>query len=124
MYSLFAITRDILKESQPSRQVGREPTVEHLAIAMLNVELRPFLSHWHPTLLAWERAHPGEPESAWPQDEQCRAELHALQGRLLEYVLGYGRLAGVANADAIVAGTLGPQFGRRPPVQPKAGSAS
>lgn len=114
LYGLFATTRDVLKESQPSRQTGGEPSVEHLAIAMLNVELRPFLSRWHPMLREWESGHPEQSEAGWPLDAECRSELMAVQKRLLPYVLGFARLAGVCNASQIVDGTLGPQFASTP----------
>lgn len=111
LYSLFAITRDILKQAQPSRLTGRDPTVEHLAIAMLNSELRPFLTRWHPKLLAWEQAHPGEGEFAWPDNTACRAEMAAMQRRLIAYVLGFGRLARLPNAQQIIDSTLGVELG-------------
>jgi hypothetical protein len=101
LYALFGVTRETLKEAQPSRP-GVGPTVEHLAITMLNRELRPFLSRWHPRLQQWEQVHPDE--LAWPEASQCRAELAALQSHLREYVIAYGRLAGVHDP----ATTLGP----------------
>jgi hypothetical protein len=107
LYGLFSITRETLKIAQPSTRTGRDPTVEHLAIAMLNNELRPFLSRWHPALLEWERAHTDQPESAWPQGAECRTELISLQRRLEPYVLGFGRLARLPNAKEILEGTLG-----------------
>jgi hypothetical protein len=110
LHGLFAITREILKDAHPSRQTGKDPTVEHLAIALLNTELRPFLSRWHPALRDWERSHPDQAASSWPEEGRCRAELAAMQTRLREYVLSFGRLAGVPNAGQIIEGTLGPQF--------------
>lgn len=110
LYGLFAITRDVLKQTHPSPRTGTDPTVEHLAIAMLNTELRPFLSRWHPALLAWEKAHPEQGEAGWPQDAECRSELAAMQRRLVTYMLSFGKLAGVPNAQQIVDGTLGPRF--------------
>jgi hypothetical protein len=106
LYTLFNITRDVLKESQPSRLTGDDPTVEHLAIAMLNMELRPFLSHWHPHLRAWERENPGADEVDWPGNAECRAEMAAMQQRLAAYVLGFGKLARVPNPQQILTGTL------------------
>ena len=50
LYGLFATTRDTLKASRPSVPVSGGQTVEHLAVTMLNHELRPFLSKWHPRL--------------------------------------------------------------------------
>lgn len=109
LYSLFAVIRDLLKDSQPSRQGGTDPAVEHLAIAMLNLELRPFLARWHPALHDWEQANKGRPESAWPDDAACRAELADLQKRLVGYVLSFGKLAGLSNAaEVLTAGVPGP----------------
>ncbi|HZN71065.1 MAG TPA: hypothetical protein VFC00_05180 [Micromonosporaceae bacterium] len=110
LYGLFAITRDILKQTRPSRQTGNDPTVEQLAIAMLNIELRPFLSRWHPALLSWEQDHPDTGEEEWPDAAECRAALAAAQRRLVNYVLSFGKLAGVPNARQIVEGTLGSPF--------------
>lgn len=47
-YGLLGFTGDLLKQNLPSRQTGSEPTVEQLAIAMLDTELRPFLTLWLP----------------------------------------------------------------------------
>jgi hypothetical protein len=86
--------------------------VEHLAIAMLNNEVRPFLSYWHPELQQWEEEHGGRSEPEWPRSTECRADLLAMQARLRQYVLGFGRLAGLdeQNVSDILAGTLGPTF--------------
>lgn len=130
LYGLFGTIREVLKQAQPSTKTGRDPTVEHLAIAMLNNELRPFLSRWHPALLQWEKNHPDQPEAAWPEAERCRAELASMQQRLEEYVLGFGRLAGLPNAREILEGILGVRFGgaaqrghaRQPQPQAEGGS--
>jgi hypothetical protein len=55
LYGLFGTTRDTLKASRPSVSVSGEQTVEHLAVTMLNNELRPFLSKWHPRLREFEK---------------------------------------------------------------------
>jgi hypothetical protein len=115
LYGLFGITRDVLKQAQPSTRAGRDPTVEHLAIAMLNNELRPFLSRWHPALREWETAHPDQPEAMWPHAAECRAELASMQRHLEEYVLGFGRLAGVPNSQEILQGVLGVRLGGSAP---------
>ena len=110
IYGLFAITRDVLKQTQPSAKTGHNPTIEHLAIAMLNNELRPFLSRWHPALQKWEKQYPDQPESTWPQAAECRSELASMQRRLERYVLGFGELAGLPNARDILKGVLGVEF--------------
>ncbi|MDG4810372.1 hypothetical protein O7634_26765 [Micromonospora sp. WMMD1120] len=106
LYQLFGITREVLSQAAPTIRTTGRPTVEHLGIAMLNNELRPFLSRWHPRLRAWEQAHPDEPESSWPDDAQCRAELEAMQLRLLRYVEGLGELAQVPNVEDVMRGIL------------------
>ena len=93
LYGLFATTRDILKASRPS--TGREGlTVESLAVTLLNREIRPFLSKWHPILREFEHAEPDLPESAWPRAAECRRELRQVQANTSEYVLAFARLAG------------------------------
>lgn len=104
LYGLFATTRDLLKASRPSVPAPGEQTVEYLAVTMLNRQLRPFLSKWHPRLREYEKAHPDDPESDWPENAACRAELRPIQANLLEFALAFARLAGVRDArSAIVA---------------------
>jgi len=109
LHDLFAITRDMLKASRPSAPVPGGQTVEHLAVTMLNHELRPFLSKWHPRLREYEKANPDDSESAWPDNRACRTELRRAQANLVGYALGFARLAGVRDAQtAIVAASQPP----------------
>jgi hypothetical protein len=110
MYNLFDITRTVLKQAQPSRVRGNGPTVEHLAIALLNNELRPFLSRWHPELQRWEAGHKDGAEGDWPFNVLCRADLTVVQQQLVTYVLGFAKLAGFdeESATAILHGRLAP----------------
>jgi len=103
LYSLFAITRETLKNSRPSIPVPGSQTVEHLAVTMLNWELRPLLSKWHARLRQFEQMHPSEPESAWPEAAECRRELRVSQESLRSYALGFARLAGVRDVEAMMA---------------------
>ncbi|HEV2373283.1 MAG TPA: hypothetical protein VGS19_14055 [Streptosporangiaceae bacterium] len=102
LYSLFGTTRKALKDSRPSIPVPGSQTVEHLAITMLNWELRPLLSVWHPRLHSFEQDHPGEPESTWSEAAACRAELRRTQERLREYARGFAQLAGVRNPEGMM----------------------
>jgi hypothetical protein len=102
LYGLFATTRDILKASRPSVPVSGDPTVEYLAVTMLNHELRPFLSKWHPQLREYEKAHPDDPESAWSGNAACRGELRVVQAHLAEFALGFARLAGIRDAQSAI----------------------
>jgi hypothetical protein len=109
LYGLFATTRETLKAARPSAPVPGGQTVEYLAITMLNRELRPFLSHWHPRLTEFEQAHPDSPESDWPDNAVCRAELQQVQRDLHDYAVGFARLAGVREAETLIRHVPGPR---------------
>ncbi|WP_261991460.1 hypothetical protein [Streptomyces sp. OR43] len=122
MYGLFATTRETLKASRPSAAVPSGQTVEYLAITMLNQALRPYLSHWHPRLQEFEREHPDGQESAWSQNAACRAAMREVQRDLYDYAIGFARLAGVREAEALIGVVPaprspegGPVSGPRPP---------
>lgn len=100
LYQLFGQTRDILKRAQPTK-IKRAKTVEYLALAMLNQELRPFLSKWHLRLSRFE-ASGGADETTWPENAQFRAELEMMRERLLEFALAFARLAGVPDPHTLV----------------------
>jgi hypothetical protein len=106
LYALFQTVRQVLTETQPSRRTGGKPTIEHLAIAMLNNEMRPFMAKWHARLSRWEKTNPGVGEQEWPENSQCRAELEDLRLRMLTYVAGYGELARVPNVQDIMQGSV------------------
>lgn len=105
LYSLFRTTRDILRETRPTTR-GNGVTVEYLAVNLLNRELRPFLSTWHPRLREFENEHPELPESQWPQAAECRAELRRVQANTRDYVLGFARLAGVREPELMLGGPV------------------
>jgi hypothetical protein len=103
LYSLFTTTRELLKSSRPTvREEKGEQSVEHFAITMLNTELRPFLSRWHPRLKRFEHANPASPETEWEFNEQCRAELAEVSRNTLRYAYAFARLAGVRNPEAVL----------------------
>lgn len=102
LYTLFISIRTILLEAAPTRRMTSIHTVEHLAISMLNLQMRPFMSKWHPRLARWEMEHPNAPDSEWPDNDACRAELEQMRLGLLRYVHGLGELAGVSDVDSLV----------------------
>jgi hypothetical protein len=108
LYGLFATTRDTLKASRPSVPVSGRQTVEHLAVTMLNQQLRPFLSKWHPRLGQFEKTHPNGQESAWPDNAACRRELRLVKANLVDYALGFAELAGVRDAKATIVPVIQP----------------
>lgn len=99
LYSMFAITRQILREAGPDVGISYN-SVGGIAIALLNQGLRPFLSKWHPLLQAWEAqcppiSSPKEHEQNWSQEPQLRQELQLLSEQLDEYVKALAEIVGV-----------------------------
>jgi hypothetical protein len=113
LYSLFSITRELLRGMSPS-QASEGETVETAAVAMLNKVLRPFLSKWHPLLKAFESVEPKRAEQLWEHNEEFRQDLERLRQQLLEYARGYGELAGVSQLDKLLSGDEQPVAYSRP----------
>ncbi|MEU1371486.1 hypothetical protein ABZ454_35950 [Streptomyces sp. NPDC005803] len=108
IYGLFATTRETLKASRPSVAVPGGQTVEYLAITMLNQVLRPFLSHWHPRLHEFEKNRPDGRESEWPENAACRVALREVQRDIYDYAVGFALLAGVRQAETLIASSPHP----------------
>ena len=102
LYSLFGTTREILKEAGPS--VGASiNSVGGIAIAVLNLGLRPVLAKWHPLLQTWEAKRPSdlspkEHEQQWSEEEELRKELNKLRQALKQYANALGVIAGVEKS--------------------------
>jgi len=99
LYSMFAITRQILREAGPDVGISSE-SVGGIAIAVLNKGLRPFLSKWHPLLQAWEAQRPPttspkEHEKNWSEEPQLRQELLLLGKELEQYATALADIVGV-----------------------------
>ncbi len=100
LYSLFQITRDLLKSMEPSKNIDRDQTtVEMFAISMLNDELRPFLSKWHPLLTKFISKNPDKLDIEWELNLECRQELEQIRLRIKNYAMGFGELAEVKNLE-------------------------
>lgn len=100
LHLLFGRTREVLTKSRPSNVSGNK-TVEYLALTMLNRELRPFLSRWHPRLTRFEQSG-GNDETAWADRTAFREELEAMRQRLLEFALSFAQLAGVNDPESVL----------------------
>ena len=111
LYQLFGHTRDLLRKSQPARVASRQ-SVEYFALTMLNQQLRPFLTKWHPRLGAFEKSG-GTDESTWSENEAFRTELEAMRQNLIQFALGFGRLAGVQDPEVLIQADL--RSAKRPP---------
>ena len=99
LYSMFAITRQILREAGPDVGLS-SASVGGIAIAVLNKGLRPFLSKWHPLLQTWEAqkpptTSPKEHEKNWSQEPQMRQELLLLGKELEQYANALAEIVGV-----------------------------
>lgn len=99
LHSLFATTRSILREAGPDVGASRE-SVGGIAIAVLNEGLRPFLSKWHPLMMAWEARRDSasdrkEHKLKWDEEPKFRQELNELIEELNEYADALAVIAGV-----------------------------
>jgi hypothetical protein len=99
LHGVFTSTRDLLTNMEPSKPASA-PTVEMLAVRMLNHDIRPFLAKRHVQLRAFETANPGAPEASWSENSECRADLERLRDRLIDYTVAFGELAGVKDVHA------------------------
>lgn len=105
LYSLFGITRSILRRYGPAvaePKSSGQYNFGTLAVAMLNVGLRPVLARWHPALQDWEVLRPdgrsrGEHERVWQEAGELRAELESLREVLTQYAQLMAEACGVPD---------------------------
>jgi len=100
LYSLFNISRGILRKAGPEVAKGGVNSLGAVAIAVLNVGLRPFLSKWHPILQTYEEQRPEgvsprEHEDKWDRIGEVRKELNELREELSIYAAALAQIAGV-----------------------------
>jgi hypothetical protein len=97
LHDLFGATRNVLRTCGPNAGAS-EGSVGAVALAVLNGAVRPFLSRWHPRLLAWEEGRPKgksarDHERAWHEEAKCRGELEKLRQGLVTYAQTLAALA-------------------------------
>jgi hypothetical protein len=110
LYSLFATTRDILRRGGPDIAEPKpdgQYNFGYLAVAMLNIAIRPVLAHWHPLLDDWENGRPlqrsqVEYERQWPQAHELRAELERTRAVLASYASLLATACGIPDLSAAV----------------------
>lgn len=103
LHELFEITRAILRKYGPDvakTKSGGDYSFGSLAVTVLNLAVRPFLSKWHPMLSDHERSRQlSEPvrahETGWDQSAEFRADLRALRQLLMPYAELLGEVASV-----------------------------
>ncbi|WP_158710333.1 hypothetical protein [Streptomyces sp. NRRL F-5126] len=97
---LFDLYREPLESGAAPPPPSRGDSVHEIVLDILNFELAPFLSKWHPRLKAWETAQgPEADEAAWPDNAAFREDLKDLQRQLRPYVIGLGEIAGVRDPE-------------------------
>ena len=107
LYTLFNTTREILRKYGPSvaKPKGKDNlSFGYLAMAILNVVLRPVLAKWHPLLLDYESTKkdsisPLEHEKQWDKHEELRKVLNEVRSVLIEYA---NILADVADVPSLI----------------------
>ena len=98
IYSLFDTTRGILKEYEPSvarPKKGQQLSFAYLAVSMLNLALRPFLTEWHLKLSGWERGGTSSPLVEWPDHRNFLIALNETREQLRQYASLFAQVAGV-----------------------------
>jgi len=100
---LFQSTRKSISEIKstsvlPSSK-GNFDTVETYSLAMLNKDIRPFLSKWHPVWDTWRKSNPNTLCFDWDLHLAFRIDLKSLQSKIQERAKGLGEIAGVPEID-------------------------
>ena len=100
LHDFFAVAREQLSQA-PIRDAAKgEDTAQALVLHVLNGELRPFLTHWRPRLLAALAG--GATETSWAEAPACRAALEQTRLRVLDVVWQLGGQLGVSHLAAIL----------------------
>ena len=106
LYSFFQSARKTLSDTSPRPGVDGE-TVESYVIRVLNRDLAPFLSAWHPQWDAWRKANPNAPSIEWAYHKAFRDELRELQKKAHQIAAGLAKIAGYNDAEQRLFGKSG-----------------
>lgn len=106
-HSFFTTTREILRKYGPDVVKGnsiKDISFGMLAVAIINVVIRPVLAKWHPLLLDYESKKSEdqsliEHENAWEKSKELRRVLNLTRLTLIEYA---ALLAKVANVPLLI----------------------
>jgi len=111
LYSLFDITRDILKRygpiiAQPQNN-NDDISFGYIAVAVLNTVIRPLLAKWHPLLKDYEMKKKDdvssiEHEKQWERYQELRDEIEKTRKILEDYSM---QLAKIANVQSLIIHT-------------------
>jgi hypothetical protein len=103
LYSLFSLTRQVLREAGPDVAQGPN-SLGPLAIEILTKGLAPFTTRWHQKLGVYELSCPPgvsalEHEHSWEHFDQMRQELEELQGGMRKYAVALAEIAGTRRTN-------------------------
>lgn len=101
LHKLFLLSRDVLKSYGPGLAKVNTPhgkPLSEMVLEMLNDEIRPFLSKWHPALKNYEDNRTNDTsqtlhEFQWDFYTELRGELETLQKKLIVYAERFKQLA-------------------------------
>jgi transcriptional regulator with XRE-family HTH domain len=105
LYSLFPITRTILRSHSPAiaqRHTGNNRSLSYLVVGMLNTTLRPLLAKWHPLLKAYEETRPDnisvtQYEQQWERYTELREEINKVRTGLTAYAHVFAQIAEISS---------------------------
>jgi transcriptional regulator with XRE-family HTH domain len=105
LYSLFPITRTILRNHSPAiaqGHTGNNRSLSYLVICMLNTTLRPLLAKWHPLLKAYEETRPDaisvtQYEQQWERYAELREEISKVRKGLTAYAHVFAQIAEISS---------------------------
>lgn len=112
LYSLFNITRDILRRYGPrvTKPLSRDKlSFGYIAVLVLNKLLRPFLAKWHPLLTDYENNRSNnvsqfKHEQNWENNNKIRDELNdELRGPLNQYASLLSKMAGIPEVHEMTS---------------------
>ncbi len=103
MYSLFGITRQVLKDAGPEIAETHD-SLGVLAIQILNEGIAPFTNTWHHRLASHEQHRPEDKtplahERDWELFEEMHNDLTKLQAGVQQYLEALAKIAGVNESE-------------------------
>ncbi len=103
LHSLFARTREILRDAGPD--VAHGPgSFGAIAIRVLTQGIAPFTTEWHPALAEHEATrpegvHPRAHEHSWPRYGEMVREFVSLQLEIRDYLRVLAAIADIGDLD-------------------------
>lgn len=112
LYSIFPTSREVLRKYGPELAIPRKGatySLGKLVTEILNYQIRPFLTKWHPMLQDYESGRQAGVslkfyEDKWDQSDILRKELKDMSIKLWDYSVYLAKAAGVEPLMSNVRG--------------------